>query len=37
MSHFEDTIDDAENRFLVNLEDTSLLVGIIIELDNLIE
>ena len=35
--YFEDTIEDIENRFLANPEDVSFLVGIIIELYNLIE
>ena len=34
MSNFEDTIEDIENRFLAN---PSLLAGIIIGLENLIE
>ena len=37
MHNFEDTIDDIENRFLVKPKDFSLLAGMIIELDNLIE
>ena len=37
MSNFEDTIDDIENRFLTNSEEVSLLAGVIIEIDSLIE
>ena len=37
MSNFEETTDDVENRFLTNPENSSLLVGITIELDRLIE
>ena len=37
MSNFEDTTDDIENWFLANPEDVSLLMGLTIDLDNLIE
>ena len=37
MSNFEEASDYIKNRFLVNPEDSLLLVGIIIELDKLIE
>ena len=37
MSNCEETLDHVENRFLASLEDVSLLVGTLIELDNLVE
>ena len=37
MSNFEDTIDDIENWFLANPEGVSLLLGLVTEVDNLIE
>ena len=37
MCNFEETLDDVENRFLANPEDLFLLVGILKELENLIE
>ena len=37
MFNFQETLDDIENRFLTNPEDMSLLVGMLIELDNFIE
>ena len=37
MSNFEDTIDEIETRFLSNPEEVSLIVGLRIEVENLIE
>ena len=37
MSYFEDTIDGIENWFIANPEEVSLLVGLVIEAENLIE
>ena len=37
MSNFEETINAIENRFLSDPEEVSLLVGLTIEMDNLIE
>ena len=37
MSHAQETLDDVKNRFLARPEDVSFLVGILTELDNLIE
>ena len=37
MSNCEETLDYVENSFLANIEDVSLLVGTLIELDNLVE
>ena len=37
MSNFQKTLDDVKNVFLTNPEDLTLLVGVLTELDNLIE
>ena len=37
MSNFEETIGVIENRFLADPEEVSLLVGLTIEVDNLIK
>ena len=37
MSYFEENFEDIENRFLTNHEQVSLLAGLTIEADNLIE
>ena len=37
MSSFKDTIDDIENRFLANPEEVPLIVGLIIEVENIID
>ena len=37
MSNFVEILDEIENRFLSNSHSASMLVGMLIELDNLIE
>ena len=37
MSNYQKTLDDSRNHFLANLEDVSLIVGMPIESENLIE
>ena len=37
MSNFEETIDDIKNSFLADPKEVSLIVGLTIETDNLIE
>ena len=37
MSNFVDTLEETENRFLSNLQNVSMLIDTLTELDNLLE